>query len=476
MYPHPKLLKVSTPAVVKKVSGPEQVSAPEPKISTLTVAAVRTLKPLHRPAHGVGTQRPTPPLIAVAVQHPSFRSTPATAKQYITPPNAAAQHSAPRPSLRPACLPSPERYPQATARTHPHGRHPTLPLIEPAARHCPASLVPPGTRDGEATHTTSAPEPIDSRFLVSGAADNTLRLWNVATGQCLYTWEFSNSVKRVAFNEDGTQVVCVIEQRMGYPSNIRVFDINRDGDGTNQAEQPLHLFNPVGSKATMCAFTLTPDIIITGHTSGKVALYSVQTGEEIECNEDRVARIHDTKTLEIIKTYTTETPLNSATRPYVLLGSGLEPMSLTVTHLRQGKFETRIWHKVYEEEVGRVEGHFGPINTIATLSAEGSGSASISEEERVEDAYSMVDETYTEEDGASVEPAVERTEAEATPAPTEVPGYYLPEHGILNSAGGAESLEALLDLLELLGYARPLTASKADIAREGLTVLRPAES
>jgi translation initiation factor 3 subunit I len=48
-------------------------------------------------------------------------------------------------------------------------------------------------------------------------------------------WEFSTSVKRVAFNEDGTQVVCVTEQRMGYPSTIRVFDINRDGDGTNRA-------------------------------------------------------------------------------------------------------------------------------------------------------------------------------------------------------------------------------------------------
>ncbi|KAJ7834611.1 hypothetical protein B0H13DRAFT_222036 [Mycena leptocephala] len=51
-------------------------------------------------------------------------------------------------------------------------------------------------------------------------------------------------------------------------------------------------------------------------------------------------------------------------------------------------------------------------------------------------------------------------------------GYYPPEHGILNGAGGAESLEALLELPELLGYARPPTASKADIARAGLKVIR----
>jgi translation initiation factor 3 subunit I len=47
----------------------------------------------------------------------------------------------------------------------------------------------------------------------------------------------------------------------------------------------------------------------------------------------------------------------------ILLGGGQEAMSVTTTSLRQGKFETRFWHKVFEEEVGRVKGHFGPINT-----------------------------------------------------------------------------------------------------------------
>lgn len=44
-------------------------------------------------------------------------------------------------------------------------------------------------------------------------------------------------------------------------------------------------------------------------------------------------------------------------------------MSVTTTSLRQGKFETRFWHKVFEEEVGRVKGHFGPINTYVVMSS-----------------------------------------------------------------------------------------------------------
>jgi translation initiation factor 3 subunit I len=77
--------------------------------------------------------------------------------------------------------------------------------------------------------------------------------------------------------------------------------------------------------------------------------------------------MHETKTLRVLKTFTTETPLNSAAiaagAPYVLIGGGQEAMNVTTTSLRQGKFETRFWHKVLEEEVGRVKGHFGPINT-----------------------------------------------------------------------------------------------------------------
>lgn len=39
-------------------------------------------------------------------------------------------------------------------------------------------------------------------------------------------------------------------------------------------------------------------------------------------------------------------------------------MDVTTTSTRQGKFEARFYHKVFEEEIGRVRGHFGPLSTI----------------------------------------------------------------------------------------------------------------
>ena len=110
--------------------------------------------------------------------------------------------------------------------------------------------------------------------------------------------------------------------------------------------EPASMFHPIGSKATVCAFPYMQDLILTGHESGKVALFDARSGEEVLSNErahmdvvtdlqlsadrsyfitsskDKTARIHDAKTLTVLKTFSTETPLNSAalapnSMPYV---------------------------------------------------------------------------------------------------------------------------------------------------------------
>jgi translation initiation factor 3 subunit I len=46
------------------------------------------------------------------------------------------------------------------------------------------------------------------------------------------------------------------------------------------------MFHPIGSKATVCAFaSLSSGLIVTGHESGKVALFDYQSGEEVASNE-----------------------------------------------------------------------------------------------------------------------------------------------------------------------------------------------
>ena len=43
---------------------------------------------------------------------------------------------------------------------------------------------------------------------------------------------------------------------------------------------------------------------------------------------------------------------------------GQEAMEVTTTYTKAGKFDTRFYHLVFQEEIGRVKGHFGPINSL----------------------------------------------------------------------------------------------------------------
>jgi len=47
------------------------------------------------------------------------------------------------------------------------------------------------------------------------------------------------------------------------------------------------------------------------------------------------------------------------------MGGGQEAMNVTTTGARQGHFEVRFFHRIFEEEVSRVKGGFGPCNSVA---------------------------------------------------------------------------------------------------------------
>merc|ERR1712227_163823 len=87
---------------------------------------------------------------------------------------------------------------------------------------------------------------------------------------------------------------------------------------------------------------------------------------------DHTARLYNTLTLQCIRVFSTERPLNSATispkydeHPYVVVGGGQDAMSVTTSSTKSGKFEATFFHMVYGDELGDVKGHFGPINTLA---------------------------------------------------------------------------------------------------------------
>jgi len=133
------------------------------------------------------------------------------------------------------------------------------------------------------------------------------------------------------------------------------------------------------------------DLLITGHDNGDLVQWDVKSGKKLKMSSDHGKTITDMQTskdgsmlitaskdctsmlfdaddLTPLKKYVTERPVNSASispkYEHVVLGGGQDAMDVTTTSTRVGKFEARFYHLVFEEEFGRVKGHFGPINSV----------------------------------------------------------------------------------------------------------------
>ncbi|KAI9343853.1 WD40-repeat-containing domain protein [Zopfochytrium polystomum] len=230
----------------------------------------------------------------------------------------------------------------------------------------------------------------NSRFLLTGSADNTARLWEVETGRCVFTWETRTAVRAVAFALGDEMALFITDATMGQPCTIHIVPIEADPE--DQTDEFIRQIVITGSKATVAAWGNLNKCIYTGHEDGSISIWSIDSGSRLKSvknhagaitdmqfskdksmfitsSKDNSAQIFDAKTLKVLKRYQTERPVNSACmspiRPHIILGGGQDAMSVTTTTAKGNKFEARFFHQVFEDEIGRVGGHFGPINTLA---------------------------------------------------------------------------------------------------------------
>ncbi|KNC87148.1 eukaryotic translation initiation factor 3 subunit I [Sphaeroforma arctica JP610] len=240
----------------------------------------------------------------------------------------------------------------------------------------------------------------DSTHVVTGAADNTARVWDCETGTELHKLGTETAVRTVRFNEAFNQLAVTTDQRMGFPCEIRLFDLNDSSQMKNNKPHTVVELND--SKVTTAEWGPYDDTYITGHENGEMKLWDIKTWEPttivavhdaqvndiqmspnrsclITASKDHNSKLLDPKTFEVLKTYKTDRPVNSASispiRDHVLLGGGQDARDVTTTSTRAGKFEVRFFHEIFEEEIGRVKGHFGPINTVQ-FHPDGTGFAS----------------------------------------------------------------------------------------------------
>jgi len=245
-----------------------------------------------------------------------------------------------------------------------------------------------GTYDGHGGAVWCLDPKWDNTHLVTGAADNTCRLWDIETGKNINVIKTQTSVRTSCFSYSGDMICFTTDKQMGYLCEINVVDAR---NFTEEGAVMKIQIPKDGPKITSMLWSSLDNCLLTGHQNGDLVQWDMKTQKKIKVNtmhqkdivdmqcskdgtmlitasKDKTALLWDTDTLEHLKTYKTERPVNSASISslfdHVVLGGGQEAMEVTTSSTRIGKFDARFFHLVFEEEFGRVKGHFGPINSI----------------------------------------------------------------------------------------------------------------
>eukprot|EP01018_Ginkgo_biloba_P035392 Gb_07392 [translate_table: standard] len=233
----------------------------------------------------------------------------------------------------------------------------------------------------------------DSTRLITGSADQSAKLWNVGNGTQLFSFNFDSPARAVDFAEGDKLAVITTDPFMELPSAIHVKQIEKD-ISRQSSESVLRITGPQGriNRAVWGPLNRT---IISGGEDAVLRIWDAETGKMLKesdketghqktitslsksadgshfltGSQDKTAKLWDIRTLTLIKTYQTERPVNAvAISPlldHVVVGGGQEASHVTTTDRRAGKFEATFYHKILEEEIGGVKGHFGPINALA---------------------------------------------------------------------------------------------------------------
>lgn len=245
-----------------------------------------------------------------------------------------------------------------------------------------------GTYNGHKGAVWSCDITRDSKRLITASADMTLKLWDVEEGTELDSKQYDGPARYCEFSLGERELVLTSDPFMGHESKIQILKVNRETD--KLSDPVLTISGPQGRITRACWGPLNKTLISTGE-DGKLRKWDPETGKELQVVDahdkmvqdlkmspdgtcfltaalDKSAKLWDSTTLELIKTYKCERPLNacsmSPTMDHLILGGGQDASQVTTTAGAAGKFEAMFYHKVLEELIGNVKGHFGPLNSI----------------------------------------------------------------------------------------------------------------
>lgn len=258
--------------------------------------------------------------------------------------------------------------------------------------------------------------------VLSGSADTSAKLWDAEYGKDVQSWSHRAPVRSVNFAFGDESFLSVTDQVLGYLPAIYIWDVRSN---TRSPKPVMEITGRNEAKMLQASWGELNKTIYTANEDGTVRVYDVRNGEQLKVihdtqkpvmqlswNKNRTlfitsckdgnARLYDAKSFQLLKTYHTGRPVNCASispiREEVMLGGGQSAESVTTTRVDNAQFRVRLFHLIFEEELGSIQGHFGPVNVVS-YSPDGKGFASGGEDGYVR--LHHFDATYFTKFGAS---------------------------------------------------------------------------
>ncbi|KAF3833577.1 hypothetical protein F7725_024781 [Dissostichus mawsoni] len=188
----------------------------------------------------------------------------------------------------------------------------------------------------------------DTKNVLTGSADTAV---DCGTVRPLALLETNSAVRTCGFDYSGNIIMFSTDKQMGYQCFLNFFDL-RDPQQIED-NQPYQSIPCNDHKITSAAWGPLGEFVIAGHENGEFNQFSAKDGEIlkkvkehtkqindlqtsvdltmfISASKDNTAKLFDSATMDHIKTFKTERPVNSAAispiMDHVVMGGGQEAM------------------------------------------------------------------------------------------------------------------------------------------------------
>lgn len=248
-----------------------------------------------------------------------------------------------------------------------------------------------GTYDGHGGAVRHCSADFATARLATAGADECVRVWDVASGRELHRAQYKTSARCVDWCAGARSLLCVTDAVRGIQAHVYV---NAWDDAAAELRPAVDVarylpeqlrptfakFGPLNAyvlcaaeDGSMHVFDPEKQALVTSfkaHTKTIVQFAFDRYGLLfVTASKDGTARLYDARTFQLIKTFDTGRPVNAAAisplRDEVLVCGGQEAGLVTTTNVDNAQFKAIFFDIVTQEEIGRVAGHFGPVNAAA---------------------------------------------------------------------------------------------------------------